>query len=763
MESGNPPLFLAIEGSFLKLDPVRTYTTGRDPQSDVVFQEATVSWHHARIYWGGTSWVLEDLNSTNGTFGLGQRISLAEAGHGSVFRLGDGAEGPQLRFTGQPTPQDGAKAASVTRIGRSSDNDLVVGGTEVASHHAEFRFTPAIHEIVDLGTPHGTYVNGRRVERARLQPDDTITVGHRSFRLIGDQLRPSADAHEPSLTVRQLSVAVKGGQNDRTLLNEVTFTAPAKALIAVVGPSGSGKSTLLRALTGHQSHVKGEVLYKKQNVHEQFTELRHHIGIVPQHDILHPQLTVRSALRYAARLRFPRATGPAERDRRVDEVLTELRLDLHADQRITALSGGQRKRVSVALELLTKPSLLILDEPTSGLDPGMDRDVMQLLRGLADDGRTVLVVTHSVSELLLCDKVLVMAPGGSLAYDGPPDEALAFLGHATWADVFSAFVQRPGHDWSRGWRDSQQHEAWQQTHTQTATSRPLADPAPTPPRWTAQLSTLIRRHLAVMASDRGFVGLLAVLPIVLGLAGTVVPADYGLRRAPDGSPNVEAGTILVSLVISMCFMGAANSVRELVKERAIYERERAAGLSRSAYLMSKIAVLGLVTGLQGIVLCALDLAPRALPHEGTVVHGSPMFELTLVVTLLGFTSMMCGLVISSLVRTAEKTMPPLVLFSVVQYLFSGIAFQLFDSPGPEQVAWLVPSRWAVAAEGVTVDLGRILGPQNKSAPSATDPLWQHTLGQWLTDTGVLCGMAIVCYVLTIQLLRRLEPAVVRKR
>ncbi|MET8452151.1 ATP-binding cassette domain-containing protein [Streptomyces sp. NPDC005209] len=741
---------------------------GRDPQSDVVFQEAAVSWNHARTYWGGTSWVLEDLNSTNGTYGLGQRISLAEAGHGSVFRLGDRAGGPQLRFTGQPTPQDGAKAAAVTRIGRSSDNDLVVSGTEVAPHHAEFRFTPAVHEIVDLGTPNGTYVNGRRVERARLRPDDTIMVGHRSFRLIGDQLRPSAETQDPpSLMVRQLTAAVKGSENDRTLLNEVTFTAPAKALVAVVGPSGSGKSTLLRALTGHQPHVKGEVLYNKQNVHEQFTELRHHIGIVPQHEILHPQLTVRSALRYAAQLRFHRATGPAERDRRVDEVLTELRLDLHADQRITTLSGGQRKRVSVALELLTKPSLLILDEPTSGLDPCMDRDVMQLLRGLADDGRTVLVVTHSVSELGLCDKVLVMAPGGSLAYDGPPDEALEFLGHATWADVFSAFVQCPDHDWSREWRDSQQHDASatasQQTHTQAATSCPSPDRAPTPPRWTAQLSTLIRRHLAVMASDRGFVGLLAVLPVVLGLAGTVIPADYGLRRRPDGSPNVEAGTILVSLAISMCFMGAANSVRELVKERAIYERERAAGLSRSAYLTSKITVLGLVTGLQGSILCALDLAPRALPDEGTVVHGSPMCELTFVVMLLGFTSMMCGLVISSLVRTAEKTMPLLVLFSVVQYLFSGIAFKLFDNPGPEQVAWLVQSRWAVAAEGATVDLGRILGPQNKSAPPATDPLWQHTLSQWLTDAGVLCGMAIVCYVLTIQFLRRHEPAVVRKR
>ncbi|MGW1290508.1 ATP-binding cassette domain-containing protein, partial [Streptomyces sp. NPDC002586] len=192
---------------------------------------------------------------------------------------------------------------------------------------------------------------------------------------------------QPSLTVRQLTVRVKHGKGNRTLLNKVSFTVPSKALVAVVGPSGSGKSTLLRALTGLQRDVQGEVLYENRNLHERFAELRQHIGLVPQHDVLHPQLTVRSALRHAARLRFPRDTGPTERDRRVEEVLAELGLGLHTDQRISALSGGQRKRVSVALELLTKPSLMFLDEPTSGLDPGMDRDVMHLLRGLADDGR----------------------------------------------------------------------------------------------------------------------------------------------------------------------------------------------------------------------------------------------------------------------------------------------------------------------------------------------------------------------------------------
>ncbi|MGW6510968.1 ATP-binding cassette domain-containing protein, partial [Streptomyces niveus] len=241
---------------------------------------------------------------------------------------------------------------------------------------------------------------------------------------------------------------------------DVSFGVPEKSLIAVIGPSGSGKSTLLKALTGYRPANEGDVLYDNRNLYKQFAELRQRIGLVPQDDILHKELTVRKALKYAAKLRFPGDTAESEREARIDEVLRELKLDIHKEKRVTSLSGGQRKRVSVALELLTKPSLIFLDEPTSGLDPGMDRDVMQLLRGLADDGRTVLVVTHSVAELAICDKLLVMAPGGSVAYFGPPEEALNFFGYTTWADVFSAFENYRDYDWAGRWRGSQHYQMY---------------------------------------------------------------------------------------------------------------------------------------------------------------------------------------------------------------------------------------------------------------------------------------------------------------
>jgi ABC-type multidrug transport system ATPase subunit len=186
-----------------------------------------------------------------------------------------------------------------------------------------------------------------------------------------------------------------------------------------------------------------EVLYAGRDLYENYADLRNRIGVVPQDDVVHYQLTVRQALRFAAELRFPDDLDPDLRERRVEEVIDELGLTGNAETRVSQLSGGQRKRTSVALELLTRPSLLFLDEPTSGLDPGLDKAVMHTLRTLADGGRTVVVTTHNVANLGLCDHVLLLAAGGSVAYFGPPGEVLPFFGVSDYADVFTAVTNDP--------------------------------------------------------------------------------------------------------------------------------------------------------------------------------------------------------------------------------------------------------------------------------------------------------------------------------
>ncbi|MFF1504444.1 FHA domain-containing protein [Streptomyces sp. NPDC058316] len=680
---------------------------------------------------------------------------------------GGAAGAPSVYGDRSPTTFHQFALGRVMRIGRALENELVVSDLQVSRHHAEFHATPdGRFEIRDLGSHNGTYVNGQPLSKsgsAFIGPNDIVGVGHSTFRLVGDRLEEFVDTGEVSFSARHLTVTVDGGKQ---ILKDVSFGVPEKSLIAVIGPSGSGKSTLLKALTGYRPANQGDVLYDNRNLYKQFAELRQRIGLVPQDDILHKELTVTKALKYAAKLRFPADTTEAEREARILEVLAELKLDIHKDKKVTSLSGGQRKRVSVALELLTKPSLIFLDEPTSGLDPGMDRDVMQLLRGLADDGRTVLVVTHSVAELAICDKLLVMAPGGSVAYFGPPEEALNFFGYTTWADVFSAFENYRDYDWAGRWRGSQHYQMYAADIDAVAPqpmhmSPPQQLRPPKPQSWTAQLFTLMRRYVSVIASDKGFMGLMVILPAVLGIVSVVIPAKFGL--APPDPPsrfNSAAGTIMLILAVGMCFSGAANSVRELIKERVIYERERATGLSRSAYLMSKVIVLGVITAFQGVIICGIGFSTRELPAEGLIMP--PAVELCLTITALGFTSMMFGLVISSLVKTSEKTMPLLVMFAIVQVVFTGILFQVYGSPGLEQFAWLMPSRWAIAGAGTTLDLSHLMAPWDPKNPTDLDPLWEHSAGQWGINISVLLLLGIICGIAVARLLRRHEPEVMRK-
>ncbi|MCO5989557.1 ATP-binding cassette domain-containing protein [Actinoallomurus spadix] len=631
---------------------------------------------------------------------------------------------------------------------------MVIADLRVSRQHAELRSTGGTYEIVDLGSRSGTYVNGRQVQRAPIGPQDIIGIGPSTFHLVDDVLMEYVDAGAVRLSAHDLTVTVDKG---KVLLDHVTFPLGEKCLVAVIGPSGSGKSTLLRALTGLRPADQGMVSYDGRDLYRDYAELRSRIGLVPQDDILHTQLTVRRALLYAAELRFPDDTRQSERKARVDEVLKELSLDHRRDNKVSALSGGQRKRVSVALELLTKPSLLFLDEPTSGLDPGLDKSVMQMLRGLADDGRTVAVVTHSVANLDICDRLLVMAPGGRIAYFGPPKEALPFLGFDDWADVFQAFD-----DQSIDWGGRYLHSAEHQRYVQAELVQPAApqtgpvasyQPPPKPQKWPEQLSTLIRRYVRGIAADPMFLGITVLLPIIMGLLARVVPTGDLLARP---GTNGQAANLLLILCIGGCLTGAANAVRELVKERPIYQRERAVGLSRSAYLASKLLVLGLITIGQGIVLTLVAMLGVKTHDKGVIT--TPLTELVLAIALLSFTAMALGLLISALVKTSEMTMPLLVMSTLVQVVFCGALVHLDGKPVLEQLSWLVPARWALAAMAGTLDAGQLI-PHRDTPP---DPLWKQDLATWSLDMGVMLLQVVVLSFLVARMLRRQEPEVMRK-
>ena len=643
--------------------------------------------------------------------------------------------------------------AKAMRIGRTPDNGLVLSDLDVSRNHAELRKSATgSYEIVDLGSHNGTYVNGQRVTSKTLTEHDLIGIGHSTFRLKDGELVQFVDDGEVTFNAQDLVVTVGGG---KVLLDHVTFPIPERCLLGVIGPSGAGKSTLLGALTGMRPADTGTVLYDNRDLYRDYAELRYRIGLVPQESVLHTQLTARRALQYSAELRFPADTKPSERDVRVDEVMAELGLTKHANTRADRLSGGQLKRVNVAQELLTKPSLLFLDEPTSGLDPGLDKSVMEQMRDLAHDGRTVIVVTHSVDNLDNCDRLLVLVPGGRIAFYGPPSEGLGYFGKSRWAEVFQAFDQYPDRDWAAEFRGSalyQQYVLDQQPRPSQSAGMP-ADAEPQVQRrgGFAQMRTLTRRYLRVIAADRGYLGFMALLPIVLGLLIHFVGGPQGLAGLPHTNENAEE--VLLMLVICTCLSGAASSVRELVKERAIFTRERAAGLSSGAYLFSKLFVLGVICVVQSVVLVLLGVVGRPLPPQGAFLTGLPLVELMIGIAVLGLASMCLGLLVSALVSTSEKAMPVLVLLTMVQVILSGGVIALYHKAGLSQLAYISPSRWGFGAVASTVNLNRI----NPTLGNFVDPLWNHTASNWLRDMGVMIGLSVLFTLIAWLRLLRLGP------
>ncbi|BBY05033.1 FHA domain-containing protein [Mycobacterium noviomagense] len=752
----------------------RSWTIGRANEADIRLEDPRVSRQHAVLQATPTGWVLVN-HSRNGMFVYGQRVdSVTIMSRPVTVFLGSASSGEALQIrpihpvaaSAAPTqraPRQGpttiARAPTavhaieqvVVTIGRAPQNNVVLNDLLVSRRHAILRRSGNRWELVDNNSANGTYVNGNRIRRAVIGPDDVVGIGHHLLHLFGDTLVEHVDVGDVSYEATNLRVATKDG---KVLLADVSFALPERCFMAVVGPSGAGKSTLLGALTGFRPAGAGAVEYDGRDLYENYAELRHRIGFVPQDNILHTPLTVRRALNYAARLRFPQDVSAEERNQRIEEVLGELGLAAQAEQRIDSLSGGQRKRTSVALELLTKPSLLFLDEPTSGLDPGYEKSVMQTLRGLADDGRSVVVVTHSTAQLNLCDRLLILAPGGRLAYFGPPQQALTYFGSSDFADLFNLLEHDTTTDWTGRFVASPLHDALtgprrtQQLTAPPAPAQPVRQQSPF-----AQFATLSRRYLAVIAADRQYAATIVLLPLLLSLFAHAVPGKAGLSITKAIlQTSAQPSQLLVLLVIGGALMGCASSIREIVKERAIYQREHGIGLSRAAYLCSKLLVLTVITSLQGLILGLLGgvLLP---PPDQSVVIPWPRLEVALAVVAVTVVSMIIGLLISVTIGNADRGMPLLVLVVMAELVLCGGMFGVKGRVPLEYLAWLSPSRWAYAMGASTVDLNDL----RRHFSGETDPMWDYKFSSWAIAASACAIQALVLVILLAIQLKRLDP------
>jgi ABC-type multidrug transport system ATPase subunit/ABC-type multidrug transport system permease subunit len=673
-------------------------TIGRLADNDVVITDDAVSRHHARVVAVPEGFQITDLGSRNGTRLNGERFRGESRwlANGDTVLVG----GEALRFvTGQET-QYGAQRPALLRtelvgftgdrltLGRDASNDVVLDDPNVSRFHAEVVRDGEQVALQDLGSRNGTRVDGEPVRRAVLAAGSEIGIG--PYRLVFDGRGFVARAEHGALRMDAEGVAMQ--VKSKQILAPTTLTIEPGQLVAIIGESGSGKSTLIKALAGVTTPTAGTVNVSGEPVAGRLTD----IGYLPQDEIVHGKLSVTEALGYAAKLRLPHDTTAAERDQAVTQVLEELALTEHAGTRIELLSGGQRKRVGLAVELLGRPSLLFLDEPTTGLDPGLETRMMALLAELADHSRAVVVVTHATKNLGMCDKLVVMGRGGDLCFQGPPEEALAFFGADGYDGVYAALEDRPAAEWRR------LHEAGDppvraEPDTQAGQPRRRRRGRQRGGRLLPQAGVLTRRYAKLFVRDRrNLLILIGQVPLLaLAIVGLFKVDVFAAKTQPG-----EAVKMLFLVVTTAIWLGTIDSAREIVKEKSVYVREAAVGVRLGAYLFSKAAVLFALAALQTFLLAAIVFGFQPL-HEPRDTYFLVLGMLVL--TALGAVGM--GLMMSAAVRTQDQATSFIPLLLIPQLFFGGSIVPIATmSAFLAGLSNIIVAQWAYAGVGSAVGL-----------------------------------------------------------
>ena len=728
----------------------RTVQLGRTPDNDIVIPEAVVSGHHAEIVpqpVGGHAIV--DLNSRNGLTVEGQRIQqlrlqpdviITIAGQIQMrylpvmgFVTAGGAEGAKAAEEGAGAPSAAhvftAGDLKVIRIGRAADNELQLDDPAVSRYHAVVERVGARYRIRDLRSQNGTFVNGRRVEREQfIAEGDLLHVGGAELALAGSGLTRSDPGNGLRLDVIGLHKEVSRRKN---LLQDISLSIYPREFVALVGTSGAGKSTLMDAINGFRPATHGRVLVNGVDLYRHFDVYRGEIGYVPQDDIMHRDLTVYEALDYAARLRMPADTSRAERQTRVAQVLQDLDLEQRKALPIQKLSGGQRKRVSIGIELLTRPRLFFLDEATSGLDPGTELELMQLLRQLTEDrneGRTILLITHATKNVMLCDNVIFLTKGGYLAFYGPPDKALEhFEQYRTvkarrlkpdfeFDDIYGLLdpdraLAETASDkeklalaatWAERYRQSPLYQQYVVNRSEEArrldsgaSMRNAAAEVRRRPRSSPlqQFAILSARAWAVMRRDPRSLAVMLLQAPLMGLFTFVNYGKHIFTAASEGTATQPSAlTSLFIMVIVVLLFGAVNAAREITKEGPVYRRERMINLRLAPYIFSKILVGGLLCLLQvGIYLGISCLSTDWPPFLG--LPGWAQLYGTFV--LVGLTGTMLGLVLSALASNDSQAVALIPVILIPQFIFAGVMMP--DLASAPVIPDIATSKWAVAA------------------------------------------------------------------
>jgi ABC transport system ATP-binding/permease protein len=757
---------------------------GRDPSNDIVINELVISGFHAQIVREGNQLVLihphpARARTLNGLLYQGRHIKGDEQfrkplARGDFFRIGDEHgtlvtlaydDGSGALQDLVPEVRPFTLGAPVITIGRETDNMVVLNHPMVSRYHARLVQVQGGYRIIDNKSTNGIYVNDdlAPVKDQPLKPGDEIHIG--PFKLIYTGTELTQQDESKSIRIDALHLQKVGNKNT-ILINDISIAIPPRKFVAVVGGSGTGKSMLMDALNGLRPAQKGLVLYNGQDYYRHLAAFCTQLGYVPQEDIIHRDLTVERALYYTAKMRLPGDYTEAQIKQRINEVLEDVEMKHRRDMLVSKLSGGQRKRVSIALELLANPSVFFLDEPTSGLDPGLDRKMMYLLRKLADKGHTILLVTHATNNINTCDYICFLAQGGRLVYFGPPDGAKAYFGKTDFAEIYSAMepteenpnIPAEAESKFKASPDFQKYVVGPLSQGPASRINEIKQTAAVkqPKRgnpW-KQYSLLSRRYMALLKNDAGnllilllqapVIGLILVLMLLPAGHGTFAPSSIATCPPNPQIPRTVSNPFDCQNVVNFlsgtpqggAFAASHGGVNQAVQ---LFIVPGSGGdAQKYLFIMAFAAVMfGCINGAREIVkedpiyrreravnlgiapymfskitvlgvLCLLQSAILVLMVNAIAPFQQGIFlpvtlEIYISMALTALAGLMLGLTVSAIVPNNDRALSFIPIILIPQVIFSGLLFKL-DGPALQIFGGLFAARWAVAATGSSIGL-----------------------------------------------------------
>ena len=711
-----------VQTSFIK----KVYTIGRSPSSDIHIDTSVISATHLRIEQKNNLWYFYDNDSTNGTY-LNSQHNLVLSGElkeGEVLYLGNYKLQTNriLKFLNKKNNLNGEKSKftkNLITLGRDPKSNIYIDHPSVSFHHAELIKRADGYEIKDLNSTNGTYVNGIEVrKKSNVKIGDEISLGIHSFILLLDDsnqidIKKKKFTEGYDIEAKNISIVLPNGTK---LLDDISFTVYAGELVGLMGLSGAGKTTLLKVLNGYDAPSQGSAYINGYELSSNYNVLKTAIGYVPQDDIVHPELTVKEALQYYAKLRLPSDMSKKEIDQRIDNILKKLGIHGTADtiigspDTLKGISGGQRKRVNLAMELLAEPKVIFLDEPTSGLSAVDTKMVMEELQKLTKEGTTIIITIHqpSIDNYKFMDNQIILSYG-KLAYYGAtypnsieffnpnsdnkelinnPDNALIGLDQAekkVGEDKLDAQKERnqKGVYWKNSYRQSKDYTEFVENRASSKSSQQLKN---TSPSGLAQWLTLTKRYLKIKLKDIANTSiLLAQAPLIaIMIAMLFSKSDY---------INMPV-TLFFVLAISAIWFGTINASREIVSEKPIFERERMTGVKLMPYLMSKFVVLSFLCILQTIAL--VGIVELLLP----LGFNDALKEVFLLIFLTSLGGLSIGLLVSTLAKSQAQALGliPLVLLPMI--IFGGGMLSIKqmsknDNPFAYYMSQVTPTKWAL--------------------------------------------------------------------